>query len=65
MSTRVERFAYIKKQWDTEPDYPFAKAPETAIFRHSATPKMVRRRALGESGAIGTPRQGGLRSGRV
>lgn len=56
MSTRAALFAYIKRRFDTEPDYPFAKAPEAAIFRHQGNRKWfaavlrVRRSRLGLQG---------------
>ena len=36
---REHVFAYIKNEYDVEPDYPFAKDPETAVLRHRDTRK--------------------------
>ena len=39
MPTKPELFAYVKKQLNVEPDYPFARYPDTAIFRHRSNRK--------------------------
>ena len=34
MIERQEIFAYVKEKFDTEPDYPWLKYPDYAVFRH-------------------------------
>ena len=34
--TRKEVFEYCRKQYKTEPDYPWIKYPNYGVFRHSS-----------------------------
>lgn len=36
---RENVFAYVKKEYNVEPDYPFKKDPETAVLRHKNSRK--------------------------
>jgi predicted DNA-binding protein (MmcQ/YjbR family) len=39
MIDREEILAYIKEKFDTEPDYPWFKYPDYAVFRHESRGK--------------------------
>ncbi|NHF65962.1 MmcQ/YjbR family DNA-binding protein [Xanthomonas hortorum] len=39
MHTRDDIFAYAKKNFDANPDYPFEKFPHYAVLRHSGSEK--------------------------
>ena len=56
MTLREQVFAYIREKYGTEPEYPWARYPDYAVFRHADNRKWfgvamtVRRRSLGLSG---------------
>lgn len=59
MASREEIFAYVKRKFDTEPDYPWRQFPEYAVLRHARSGRWyglimhVPRRRLGLEGNEG------------